>query len=71
MSILMGKRFNKHPDYDPVAVSKLLKGEDKRNLKKAFNKAKILKLVVRYRKAKRQGYADSVYKEIKLLLSML
>jgi hypothetical protein len=59
----------KFPDYDPIAASKQLDKEDKGRLKKALNKAKILKLMVVYRRAKRENYADAVYKQIKELLA--
>jgi hypothetical protein len=58
----------KFPDYDPIAVSKQLDNEDKGRLKKALTKAKILKLVMIHRRAKRENYADKVYNQIKELL---
>lgn len=54
---------NKHPDYDPAAVSKMIKRSDAK-------KREILSLVRRYRKAERKK-AVRLYKEIKLLLSVL
>jgi septum formation topological specificity factor MinE len=49
-------------------VSKQLDKKDKGRLKKALTKAKILKLVMIHRRAKRENYADKVYNQIKELL---